>query len=222
VLHRNLGQTLLLVKADDAQALDVFQEGLRADPSNPDLYAAAVQALALAGKPAVERVRALKQFPGPSSMPTALSFEMALALGESGAIDEARASLQERFFALQEGGLTVQRIQQELNLLQAVSQARVGHCGEATAAAGAANGVRARYVLARVQEICNQTDAARTSWERVTHDRGPLAVAARAQLHPETKAAAIVELRGILRRPDRDLAHFYARTAIQDLQNAPQ
>ena len=218
VLHRNLGRTLLFVKADDAHALEVFEEGLRADPSNPDLYDGAIQTLALVGKPASERVRMLKQFPDPSTMPVGLSFEMALALGESGAFDEARASLQNRFFVLQEGGVTVQRVQQELKLMQAISQARSGDCAGAKSAVGSAPGVRGRYALAEVQAACKEPDAARTTLERVSRDRGPLAIAARAELHPETKAAALAELRDILRRPDRDLAHFYARTAMQDLQ----
>ena len=213
VLHRNLGRTLLFVKGDDAHALEVFEEGLSADPSNPDVYAGTIQALELAGKPAAERVRVLKRFPDPSAMPTALSFEKALALAESGAFDEARRSLQNRFFALQEGGVTVERVRHEIDLLEAVSKARAGQCAEAVSAAGTPG-----YALAEIETTCKQADAARASWERAAQGRGPLAIAARTQLHPETKPAAIAELREILRRPDRDLSHFYARTAIQDLQ----
>ena len=217
VLHRNLGRTLLFVKGDDAHALEVFEEGLTADPSNPDLYAGTIQALELAGKPAAERVRVLKRFPDPSAMPTQLSFEKALALGESGAFAEARASLQNRFFALQEGGVSVQRVRSEIDLLETVSKARAGQCAQGVYPGDSKDVARAQYADAEIRAACHQEDGARASWERAAQGRGPLAIAARAQLHPETKAAAVAELREILRRPDRDLSHFYARIAIQDL-----
>ena len=61
VLHRNLGLTLLHVGHDAKAALEVFLEGMDADPANIDLYLGADQAMNALGRPATERIAALCQ-----------------------------------------------------------------------------------------------------------------------------------------------------------------
>ncbi len=221
VLHRDLGRTLLTVMGDEKRALPVLEEGMKYDGANVDLYAATLQALDLLGKPASDRVRVLKQFPDPASMPSSLAFELALALGESGDVAQARATLDGRFFAREEGGTSIEQVQQALSQLEALQQARQGHCTETIRdpKSGAAGGEL--YLKAVVQSACKNTEAAHLDWERAAAGEGAFALAAKARLHRNDSASAVAQLRDVLRRPDRGLSHFYARIAIRDLQEAP-
>ena len=57
VLHASLGRALLHARDNPAQALNVFQEGLRSDPRNIELYTGIDQALSILQRPAQERCR---------------------------------------------------------------------------------------------------------------------------------------------------------------------
>jgi tetratricopeptide (TPR) repeat protein len=59
VLHASLGRALLHEEDDPEKALKAFQDGLRADPANIELYTGMDQALSILRRPPQERVAAL-------------------------------------------------------------------------------------------------------------------------------------------------------------------
>lgn len=69
VLHASLGRALLHEEDGPEKALSVFQEGLRADPANIELYTGMDQALSILRRPPQERVAAWNDIP---IMPTFL------------------------------------------------------------------------------------------------------------------------------------------------------
>ena len=56
VLHASLGRALLSMKGDPEEALKVFEEGLRADANNQELYTGMDQSLSILQRPAKDRV----------------------------------------------------------------------------------------------------------------------------------------------------------------------
>src|SRR5438309_2177707 len=70
VLHASMGRALLHVKNDPETALAVFQEGMRSDPANVELYIGLEQALSFWARPARERVVALENYPDRANMPS--------------------------------------------------------------------------------------------------------------------------------------------------------
>jgi len=135
VLHRNLGLTLLHVGQDAKTALDVFLEGMDADPTNLDLYLGADQTMSVLGRPARERIAALSRYPDRATMPPTLVQKLALALAEGGRADEAETLFAGRFFPREEAGTNVRQVYLEVELQKALARARAGRGDEAVAIA---------------------------------------------------------------------------------------
>jgi tetratricopeptide (TPR) repeat protein len=135
VLHASMGRALLHVKNDPQQALTVFQEGLRSDPANVELYTGLDQSLSILGRPARERVEALERYPDRANMPSPLTYELILNLAEAGDYDGATALFRNRFFQREEGGTNVRQVWLEVQLQRALSRAQKGQCSEAISAA---------------------------------------------------------------------------------------
>ncbi len=136
VLHASLGRALLAIQAEPQRALQVFREGVAADPKNIQIFLGLDQALSLLGKPAAERVAALEQYSDHANMPAALVYELALNRSEAGDHDGAVALFQNRFFPREEGGTNVRQVWIEVRLQQALALARGGQCDAALVAAG--------------------------------------------------------------------------------------
>jgi tetratricopeptide (TPR) repeat protein len=132
VLHASLGRALLHAKDNPEQALAVFQEGLRSDPQNVELYTGMDQALSILRRPARDRVQALENYPDRANMPSKLVYELILNLTESGGFDRSVALFRNRFFPREEGGTNVRQIWLEVQVQHAISLAQSGQCPEAT------------------------------------------------------------------------------------------
>src|SRR5882762_3116991 len=178
VLEASLGLALLHMKRDFAGALNVFAEGMKNDPSNVVNYSGSVAAMALLGKPAAERVKALELYPDLGRMPTSLVYELALNRAEGGNYKGAIDLFQNRFFGSEEGGTNVRQVWVEVKLQQAVGLAQTGHCQGALATAktlgspvpGLAftqdglqpllNYAKTNYLLGEVSSTCGQKEEA--------------------------------------------------------------
>jgi len=178
VLEASLGLALLHVKRDFAGALNVFAEGIRNDPSNVVNYSGSVSAMAVMGKPAVERAKTLERYPDLDRMPTSLVYELALNRAEEGNYKGAIDLFQNRFFGSEEGGTNVRQVWVEVKLQQAVGLARTGHCAEALATARTLSSpvpglsftqdglqplltsARTNYLLAEISSACGQKEEA--------------------------------------------------------------
>jgi tetratricopeptide (TPR) repeat protein len=132
VLHASLGRALLHMKDNPEQALAVFQEGLRSDPQNVELYTGVDQALSLLQHPAKIRAQALERYPDDANMPSQLVYELILNLAESGEFEKSAALFRHRFFPRAEGGTNVRQIWLEVQVQHALSLAQSGDCSEAT------------------------------------------------------------------------------------------
>jgi len=135
VLHASMGRALLHAKNDPEQALTVFQEGLRADPANVELYTGMDQALSILRRPAQERVAALDRYPDHDSMPSHLVYELILNLSESGEFEKAVALFHNRFFQREEGGTNVRQVWLEVQLQHALALGQRGQCSESVSMA---------------------------------------------------------------------------------------
>ena len=131
VLHASLGQVLLHTRDNAGQALNVFQEGLRADPRNVELYTGIDQALSILRRPAQERVAVLERYPDGAHMPSKLVYELILNLAESGEFEKADALFHNRFFSREEGGTNVRQVWLEVQVQRAISLAQSGRCTDA-------------------------------------------------------------------------------------------
>jgi len=178
VLEASLGLALLHMKRDFAAALNVFAEGIKHDPSNVVNYSSSVSAMAVLGKPAAERVRALELYPDLDRMPASLVYELALNRAEEGNYKGATDLFQNRFFGSEEGGTNVRQVWLEVKLQQAIGLARIGHCEEAlgtaktlgSPVAGLAftqdglepllNSARTNYLLGETYSACRQKEEA--------------------------------------------------------------
>ena len=184
VLHASMGRALLHVKNDPEQALTVFQEGLRSDPSNVELYIGLDQALSILGRPARERVAALESYPDRAKMPSHLVYELILNLTEAGDYDAAAALFHNRFFQREEGGTNVRQVWIEVQLQKALSLANHGRCTEAASVAdhlGAevpdlifthdgleplVRSARVSYLLGSLYKSCKQSDKAQANFKQ--------------------------------------------------------
>jgi tetratricopeptide (TPR) repeat protein len=135
VLHASMGRALLHVKNNPEQALNVFQEGLHADPTNVELYTGIDQAMSILRRPPQERVAALERYPDRPNMPSHLVYELILNLAESGDYDKALALFHNRFFQREEGGTNVRDVWLEVQLQRAMSLAQHGQCSQAVSIA---------------------------------------------------------------------------------------
>src|SRR6266700_985729 len=184
VLHASMGRALLHVKNDPEKALAVFQEGLRSDPTNAELYVGLDQALSILGRPARERVAAFENYPDRANMPSHLVYELILNLTEAGDYDGAASLFHNRFFQREEGGTNVRQVWIEVQLQKALSLAQHGQCSDAISIAdhlGAEvaelpftrdglepllRSARIRYLLGTLYKSCKQTDKAQTSFKQ--------------------------------------------------------
>ena len=184
VLHRNVGLTLLYSGGDLEKARTVLTQGLEADPGNPQVYLALDQALELLGRPAEERSAALRRYPDPKGMPSALVFKLALVLADQGRFDEAERLFRGRYFPREEFGTNVRAAWLEVRLARALAHARAGRVKEAFAVAeslghpvtGLAftnDGLgafldepRVQFRLGELFALCNTPDRARASWTK--------------------------------------------------------
>lgn len=131
VLHASLGRALLHIKDEPQEAVAVFQEGLRYDPQNLELYRGMDQSLSLLQRPAQERVAALQKYPDLDHMPTPLVYELILNLTEAGEFDKAEALFHNRFFQREEGGTNVRQVWLEVQIQKSLSLAGRANCREA-------------------------------------------------------------------------------------------
>jgi tetratricopeptide (TPR) repeat protein len=130
-LHRNLGYAVLRTGGSTEKAIQIFEQGIQADPKNVGVYLGLEEALEKAGRPPLERARALERFPDHAAVPAALTFRLVRLLGEAGLYDEAERQLAGRFYAREEGGADVREIYVELRLRQASALADKKQCGQA-------------------------------------------------------------------------------------------
>ena len=183
VLHASMGRALLHVKNDPEQALAVFQEGLRSDLSNVELYIGLDQALSILGRPARERVAALEHFPDSANMPSHLVYELILNLAEAGNYERAAALFHNRFFQREEGGTNVRQVWIEVQLQKALSLANHGECSEAISTANhlgvevpdmpfthdglepLLRSARISYLLGTLYKSCKQPDKAQARFK---------------------------------------------------------
>ncbi|MCZ2075622.1 MAG: DUF5107 domain-containing protein [Bryobacterales bacterium] len=191
VLHRNLGRTLLDVKGEIRQGVDVLREGLKADPRNMELYLSLNRGLSLLRRPATERTGVLRQYPDQKSLPQSLLYELILSLAESGQAEEAEKLFHDRFFAREEGGINVRQVWVEVQLRKALALARSGRGKEAVAVLGRAakpveglaftndgmdaftQGARFEYYSGVVREAAGDKEGARAAFQRAKSGGGP-------------------------------------------------
>ncbi len=195
-LHRNLGRTLLVVNKDERKALEVFKEGISADPGNVELYSGISQALGILRRPPAERVDALEQYPDRAHLPTPLAFDLALSLAEAGHFGDARAMFRDRFFEREEGGTNVREVFLEVKLLQALALAKQN---EATKARQIVAGMgeeeaglpftrdgleafltepRFQFYLGRIEALLGDQAAAHEHWRKAATGRDVFAILA--------------------------------------------
>jgi tetratricopeptide (TPR) repeat protein len=190
VLHASLGRALLHEEDDPEKALSVFQEGLRADPANLELYTGMDQALSILRRTPQERVAALEQYPDHAQMPSNLVYELILNLIEAGEFEKAEALFHDRFFPREEGGINVREVWLELEVQRATSYARSARFAEAVRLVDHlaepvpdlpfthdglepfVRSARFSYLIGNVYKACGVQDKARASFERSAHQSG--------------------------------------------------
>lgn len=200
VLHRNLGRTLMVVKHEDARALEAFREGLPIDRRNAELYAGMSQAQAILKRPAMERVKVLEAWPDRAKMPTPLVYDLALSYAEAGRFAESGEMFRDRFFEREEGGTNVRQVYLETQMLQALALAREGAKDRARDVAArfgkAAPGLaftedgmavfieeaRFQYYLGELESLLGGEAAAKAHWRRAEASGGAYAVLAASKL----------------------------------------
>src|SRR5256884_9165905 len=91
--------------------------------------------MAVLGKPAAERVKALELYSDLNRMPTSLVYELALNRAEEGNYKGAIDLFWNRFFGSEEGGTNVRQVWVEVKLQQAIGLDRSAPCDEARATA---------------------------------------------------------------------------------------
>jgi tetratricopeptide (TPR) repeat protein len=190
VLHASLGRALLHDEDNPDKALSVFQEGLRADPANIELYTGMDQALSIMRRPPQERVAALERYPDQAHIPANLVYELILNLVEAGEFDKAEALFHNRFFPREEGGINVREVWLELEVQRATSFARSGRCTEAVGLVDHlaepvpdlpfthdgldpfVRSARLSYLIGNVYKVCGVRDKAQASFDRSAQQSG--------------------------------------------------
>jgi hypothetical protein len=190
VLDASLGRALLHIKNDPENALEVFLEGIHSDRRNEAGYLGADQALSILNKPSKERVQFLELYPDMTQMPSELVFELALNRAEAGNFDGATALFRNRFFPREEGGTNVRQVWVEVQLLNALDQAKSQHCEAAIATANRIGSpvpdmaftndglqpflesARTNYLLGKVNAQCGKLEEARKQFENTAAKSG--------------------------------------------------
>jgi tetratricopeptide (TPR) repeat protein len=186
VLHASLGRALLHARENPEQALAVFQEGLRADTRNVELYTGMDQALSILRRAPQERVAALERYPDRANMPSYLVYELILNLAESGEFEKAAALFRNRFFQREEGGTNVREVWLEVQVQRALSLAQRGECSKGVKIVDhlaepvpdlpftqdglepLLRSARFDYLVGSVYQTCKVPDKARSSFKRAT------------------------------------------------------
>jgi len=132
-LHRNMGRTVLHMGGSPVRAAALFEEGMRHDSLNTDLYFGLDEALAALGRGASERGDRLLRYPDRALMPAPLVYHAARVLADAGRFDDAEALFRNRFFPSEEGGPDVRRVYLDVRLHRAEALAARGRCAEAAA-----------------------------------------------------------------------------------------
>jgi tetratricopeptide (TPR) repeat protein len=189
----SIGLALLHIKEDVPGALSAFQASVINDPDNVGGYFGLDQSLSLLSRPSSDRVAALERYPDRAEMPTALVYELALNLAESGDYDTAESLFRNRFFLRAEGGTNVREVWTEVRLHRSLALARTGHCEAAQQIAdrlGAAvpgleftrdgmqrilESPRTNYLLGEMQLSCGHEGLARERFERAASGMGEAA-----------------------------------------------
>ncbi len=216
VLHRNLGRTLQVVDKNDTRALEIFQEGLSADPLNVELYEGIGACLAVLRRPVEERLKVLQSYPEQKALPTPLVLDIALGLAEAGRFDAARKLFYDRYFEREEGGTNVRGVFLEVQLLEALALARDGRrelAREVMSRFGKAvpglaftrDGMdaflaepRFQFYSGQLESLLGNPEAARGAWQKAAAGHGAFAVLAAQRLGGDqwkTKAARFVSVR---------------------------
>jgi tetratricopeptide (TPR) repeat protein len=190
ILHASLGRAFIHTKDNPEQALAVFQEGLRSDPQNVELYTGMDQALSILQRPSKNRVQALESYPDPANMPPTLVYELILNLAESGEFEKTFLLFHNRFFPREEGGTNVRQIWLEVRVQRALSLAHSGQCSEATNMvdnlaqplpdlAFTRDGLlpflrsaRFSYLIGNVYKSCGVTEKATPAFQRAAEQSG--------------------------------------------------
>ncbi|HEX4784667.1 MAG TPA: DUF5107 domain-containing protein [Candidatus Sulfotelmatobacter sp.] len=186
VLHASLGRALLHSGDNPERALNVFQEGLRSDPKNIELYTGIDQARSILQRPAPERVAALERYPELANMPTKLVYELILNLAEAGEFEKADALFRNRFFSREEGGTNVRQVWLEVQVQRAISLAQSGRCTDAVKVVDNLatpvpdlqftrdglepflRSARLNYLIGNVYKTCNQPARARSHFQNAS------------------------------------------------------
>ncbi len=226
VLHASLGRALLHEEDDPAKALSVFQEGLRADPANIELYTGMDQALSILRRPPQERVAALERYPDHAHIPSNLVYELILNLVEAGEFEKAEALFHNRFFPREEGGINVREVWLELEVQRATAFAQSGRCAEAVGLVDHlaepvpdlpfthdglepfVRSARFSYLIGNVYKVCGVHEKARASFERSAQQSGlgnaVWSWKASKELPGFDESAAKQKLKGILEHSNND------------------
>ena len=184
-LHRSLALALMRGPGDLASARAVLNEGLDADPTNIEIYAALEQVLSALGAPAADRVAALSRYPASAGIAGAMALKLAWALAESGKASPAERIFHDRFFPREEGGTSVAVAYAQTRLISARLAGDTGRCaealGEIDALAAAQPGLAftagglgnllgqpaLSHQVAGVEWACGRRPQARARWERL-------------------------------------------------------
>ncbi len=233
VLHRNLGQTLLVLKGDEQGAVNVLREGLKADPANVEVYKGLTQAMSILGRPAADRADVLERYPDRTNMPTSLALDLALTYAEVGRFDDAERLFHNRHFEKEEGGANVGEVYAEVRLKEALAKHTAmphfpGKVKDLDFASGDAilRGPRFEYYQGLIAKQQGKPDEARQHFARASAGKGVFAVlAAREQGVPDWKQQAERLLNG--HALDRGLAlaalsrNEEAREVLREVLRAP-
>jgi tetratricopeptide (TPR) repeat protein len=184
-LHRDLGLALLHRGGHFTEARAVLEEGVASDSTNVEVYSALDGVLSATGGSPRERVTALRRYPAPDTMPSALVLKLALALAEAGDAEAAERLYHDRFFAREEGGTNVRTVYVQTRLTSAHLAAGTGKCdaalgildsfareqaGLSFTAGGLADVLDAPTMsrqAAAIESTCGRTADARARWERL-------------------------------------------------------
>jgi tetratricopeptide (TPR) repeat protein len=217
-LHRNIARTLLAVKNDTAQAVEVYREGLSHDPGNRELYTGLNDALSILGRPAAERAQTILSYPGSGTLTTPMVFDLALTLAEAGRLAGADHVFQGRTFLREEGAVNVRQAYIEVQLRKALTLARTGKPDEARAILSALGkpvdglaftregmsvfqrGDRYEYLAGWIESLCGDPAAARRHWQSAAAGSGAFGILAARKLESadwrsraEAGAARLIE-----------------------------
>jgi tetratricopeptide (TPR) repeat protein len=226
VLHASLGRALLHEEDDPQRALRVFEEGLRPDPTNIELYTGTDQALSLLRRPPQERVAALERYPDHAHIPSSVVYELILNLVEAGEFDKAEALFHNRFFPREEGGINVRAVWLEFEVQRATSFAQSGRCTDAVGLVDHLaepvpdlpfthdglepflRSARFSYLIGNVYKGCGEPEKARTRFEFSAQQSGlesaVWAWRASKELPGFDESAAKQKLNDILERSNND------------------